>query len=107
MARVDGVCRAGLIRLMVTAVAGVMIAGGAADVVAEPSKPCAGTSSYKGWNSLRLANNLVELQVVPEIGGRVIQYRLGDKEFMWVNPALAGKLPPVDTIRWFTVRRPG
>ncbi|MHB8898204.1 MAG: hypothetical protein ACYC6Y_05615 [Thermoguttaceae bacterium] len=36
--------------------------------VAEPS-------NYRGWRTLRLFNGLVELQVVPEIGGRVIQNR--------------------------------
>jgi hypothetical protein len=41
-----------------------------------------------------LSNGLIELQVVPEIGGRVIQLKLGRKEFFWVNPQLAGQLPP-------------
>jgi hypothetical protein len=51
-------------------------------------------SRYRGWDSQRLSNGLIELQIVPEIGGRVMQYRLGEKEFLWVNPQLAGKLPP-------------
>lgn len=51
-------------------------------------------SEYLGWKSLCLDNGLVTLQVVPEIGGRVIQFRLGDKEFFWVNPQLAGLAPP-------------
>jgi hypothetical protein len=49
---------------------------------------------YKGWNAHRLQNDLVQLHVVPEIGGRVIQYTLGEKEFFWVNPALTGKSSP-------------
>jgi hypothetical protein len=51
-------------------------------------------SSFRGWNSQRLGNWLVELQIVPEISGRVIQLTMGNKEFLWVNPQLAGKLPP-------------
>jgi len=51
-------------------------------------------SSFRGWKSQRLGNGLVELQVVPEIGGRVIQLTMGNKDFLWVNPQLAGKLPP-------------
>jgi hypothetical protein len=39
-------------------------------------------------------NGLIELQVVPEIGGRVIQYRLGDYDYFWVNKELFGKKPP-------------
>jgi hypothetical protein len=51
-------------------------------------------SSFRGWNSQRLGNGLVELQIVPESGGRVIQLTMGNKDFLWVNPQLAGKLPP-------------
>ena len=50
--------------------------------------------TYKGWKAQVLENDLVRLYVVPEIGGRVIQYALGEKEFFWVNPALTGKTPP-------------
>jgi hypothetical protein len=50
-------------------------------------------SHYKGWESLELNNGLVEVQVVPDIGGRVIQLKLGDFEYLWVNPQLAGKKP--------------
>jgi len=52
------------------------------------------SSTYKGWNAYVLENDLVRLHVVPEIGGRVIQYSLGEKEFFWVNPALVGKTSP-------------
>jgi len=51
-------------------------------------------STYKGWESLALGNGLIEVQVVPAIGGRVIQLKLGDFEYLWVNPQLAGKAPP-------------
>jgi len=49
---------------------------------------------YMGWKAHTLKNGLVRLHVVPEIGGRVIQYALGEKEFFWVNPALLGKTSP-------------
>ena len=51
-------------------------------------------SAYRGWKSLTFAGNGVELQIVPEIGGRVVQFTLGGKEFLWVNPELAGRSPP-------------
>ena len=54
----------------------------------------ASKSTYRGWESLALSNGLVEVQIVPQIGGRVIQFKLGDHEFLWVNPQLVGKLPP-------------
>jgi hypothetical protein len=50
-------------------------------------------SEYRGWESLRLANGLVEVQVVPAVGGRVMQFKLGPFEYLWVNPQLAGKQP--------------
>jgi hypothetical protein len=51
-------------------------------------------SNYKGWKTLVLENDLVRLHIVPGIGGRVIQYGLGEKEFFWVNPTLTGKMSP-------------
>jgi hypothetical protein len=51
-------------------------------------------ADYRGWQSLRLANDLVTLHVVPDIGGRVIQFQLGEHPFLWVNPDLAGNVFP-------------
>jgi hypothetical protein len=50
------------------------------------------------WDSVDLKNDLIEVQAVPEIGGRVIQYKLGDYGFFWVNKQLAGKEPPVSRL---------
>ena len=36
----------------------------------------------------------VRLRVVPDIGGRVIQYSLGGKNFLWVNPNFHGQTSP-------------
>jgi hypothetical protein len=46
------------------------------------------------WDSTDLSNDLITVQVVPQIGGRIIQYKLGDYEFFWVNEQLAGTEPP-------------
>ena len=47
------------------------------------------------------------MQVLPEIGGRIIQFKLGGKEFLWVNPQVAGQLPPSNGLAtdggWFNV----
>ncbi len=48
----------------------------------------------KKWESINLKNDLIEVQVVPDIGGRIIQYKLGNHEFFWVNKDLAGTMPP-------------
>jgi hypothetical protein len=74
---------------------------------AREAQVVASGSTYKGWKSHCLSNGLVELQVLPDIGGRVIQFKLGGKEFLWVNPQLAGKLPPASGLAadggWFNV----
>jgi hypothetical protein len=52
------------------------------------------TINYRGWTAYRLANGLVSLTVVPDIGGRAIQLQLGETELFFVNPAFAGKVLP-------------
>lgn len=47
---------------------------------------------YRGWHAIRLSNGLVSLIIVPQIGGRAIQLKLGDQELFFVNAALAGKV---------------
>lgn len=44
-----------------------------------------------GWQAQVLRNELVTLAVVPAIGGRAMQYDLGDHPFLWVNPAEIGR----------------
>lgn len=51
-------------------------------------------TTYKGWKGYILQNGFVRLNVVPDTGGRVMQFALGDKEFFWVNAALHGKSSP-------------
>lgn len=51
-------------------------------------------AAYRGWSTQCLRNGMVELHVVPEIGGRVVQLCMGSKEFFWVNPQLAGTVSP-------------
>jgi hypothetical protein len=74
---------------------------------AQEFQPTATPSIYKGWKSLCLRNGLLELQVLPDIGGRIIQYKLGGKDYLWVNPQLAGKLPASNGLAadggWFNV----
>jgi len=66
------------------------------DIFAEQSIagfPCAVTSEdYRGWKAVRLTNGIVELFVVPEIGGRIIQLRLGESDLLYVNRRHAGRV---------------
>lgn len=58
-------------------------------------KPTIEASDFKGWEGYALQNGVVQLNVLPDVGGRVIRYALGDKNFLWINPAVAGKCSPV------------
>lgn len=55
-------------------------------------------STYRGWDTLKLTNGLVEVQVVPDIGGRVIQVKLDNYEYLFVNDDLAGCSPPASGV---------
>ena len=49
--------------------------------------------TYNGWSVQTLNNEWLTLQVVPQLGGRLIQLALGDYPFLFVNPALADYEP--------------
>lgn len=49
-------------------------------------------TDFLGWPAVRLDNGLVSAVVVPDIGGRVLQFWLGEHAFLFVNPHLAGQL---------------
>jgi hypothetical protein len=56
---------------------------------------------YKGWHAQQLSNKWVQLIVVPQNGGRVMQVTFAGHPYLFVNPDLAGKyLPPTDG-QWF------
>ena len=49
-------------------------------------------TDFRGWPAVYLRNGLVTLAAVPDIGGRLMAYNLGDYPFLFVDPDLAGKL---------------
>ena len=55
---------------------------------------------YRGWNALKMSNALVELYVVPDIGGRVIQFIFDGHEYLFVNDSLTGKVLPYKEGEW-------
>ncbi|MBW2309417.1 MAG: hypothetical protein JRG73_21070, partial [Deltaproteobacteria bacterium] len=74
--------------------------------IAEPqAKSTVEEITYQGWKALKMTNGLVTLVAVPQIGGRIMQYRLGDQSFLWVNPAEVGNIyPPVADVSELTFR---
>jgi len=46
---------------------------------------------YRGWQALQVSNPWVQLIVVPQNGGRLMQVRFNGHSYLFVNPKLAGK----------------
>ncbi len=56
---------------------------------------------YQGWQAQRLSNRWVQLVIVPQNGGRLIQVTFDGHAFLFVNPKLAGKYMPPSQDEWF------
>ena len=52
-------------------------------------------TNYLGWTAEELANPWVKLEIVPQIGGRLIQVTFGGHDFLYVNPNSKGKVIPL------------
>ena len=47
---------------------------------------------FHGWRAVKLSNGLVDLVAVPDVGGRIMAYDLGNFPYLWFDRNLAGKL---------------
>lgn len=56
---------------------------------------------YQGWHAQQLSNKWVQLVVVPQNGGRLMQVTFANHPFLFVNPNLAGKYLPPTPGQWF------
>lgn len=56
---------------------------------------------YKGWQAQQISNRWVELVVVPQNGGRLMQVTFAGHAYLFVNPKLAGKYFPPSSNQWF------
>lgn len=59
--------------------------GGSARTGAGASAVAVDESDYNGHKSFTLKNGLVTVVVVPELGGRVMEYKLGAQPLLWAN----------------------
>ena len=58
-------------------------------------------TDYKGWQAQRLSNRWVQLIVVPQNGGRLMQVIFAGHAYLFVNPKYEGKYLPPDQSQWF------
>lgn len=57
--------------------------------------------NYKGWDAQQLSNSWVQLIVVPQNGGRLMQVTFNGHAYLFNNPKLAGKYFPPAASKWF------
>jgi len=56
---------------------------------------------YRGWQAQQLSNKWVQLVVVPQNGGRLMQVTFAGHAYLFVNPKFAGKYFPPSSSQWF------
>jgi galactose mutarotase-like enzyme len=50
------------------------------------------SQDFMGFRAIHLGNGVVRAAIVPDVGGRVLQFWLGDHAYLSVNRDLAGRL---------------
>ena len=58
-------------------------------------------TDYKGWHAQQLSNRWLQLIVVPQNGGRLMQVTFAGHPYLFVNPKFAGKYLPPSANQWF------
>jgi len=58
-------------------------------------------TKYKGWDAEELSNRWVQLVIVPQNGGRLMQVTFNGHAYLFNNPKLAGKYFPPTAGKWF------
>jgi hypothetical protein len=56
---------------------------------------------YRGWHAEQISNPWLQLVIVPENGGRLMQVTFAGHPYLFVNPKLAGKHLPPSASQWF------
>ena len=59
------------------------------------------TVDYMGWHAQQLSNRWVQLIVVPQNGGRLMQVSFAGHPYLFVNPQWAGKYLPPTSGEWY------
>src|SRR5206468_577518 len=56
---------------------------------------------YQGWHAQQMSNRWVQLVIVPQNGGRLMQVTFAGHAYLFVNPKFAGKYLPPSSGQWF------
>jgi hypothetical protein len=67
--------------------------------------PCSVRSTiFVGWNAIEMSNDWVRLDIVPQLGGRLMQVTFVDHPYLFINPKYRGEYFPPSAARkgeWF------
>jgi len=70
-----------------------------------PKQPAAScrveATNYKGWSAQQVSNRWVNLLIVPQNGGRLMQVIFAGHPYLFVNSKYEGKYVPSDPSQWF------
>ncbi len=96
----------GMRRLSILMLLGGLVPNLGARAQSAPAQPANSAcrieaTEYKGWHAQELSNRWVQLVIVPQNGGRLMQVVFGGHPYLFVNPKYAGKYFPPDPGRWF------
>ena len=58
-------------------------------------------ADYKGWHAQKLSNRWIQLILVPQNGGRLMQVVFAGHSYLFVNPKYEGKYLPPSQSQWF------
>jgi hypothetical protein len=60
------------------------------------------SADYLGWKAEEMSNSLVKLEIVPQLGGRLMQVTFGGHDYLFVNQQLKGQVVPPEVAghRW-------
>jgi hypothetical protein len=71
----------------------------------QPHTPCRVLSTtFAGWNAIEMSNDWVRLDVVPQLGGRLMQVAFDGHPYLFVNPKYKGRYFPPSAAQkheWF------
>jgi hypothetical protein len=92
---------AGLI-LWVLALVSPTTGSQAAQAKSQASRVCrAVETDFDGWKAVRMINAWVEITIIPQLGGRVMQIEFAGHPYLFINPRYKGKyFPPAEGV-WF------
>src|SRR5271170_7321335 len=68
----------------------------------QPASSCTiEATNYKGWSAQQISNHWLQLIIVPQNGGRLMQVIFAGHSYLFNNPKYEGKYLPPDPSKWF------